>query len=85
MGHVVAPELTSSRRQGPELRNTWQRRSSPQQGDEVRGRGTRDGAGAHLCREVWQRVNARLAPYLDLELVYGGIRSSGYRHNQLIK
>jgi hypothetical protein len=51
-GHVAVPELTSSRRRGPELRGTWQRRSSPQQGGEVWGRGTRDGARAHLYREV---------------------------------
>jgi hypothetical protein len=56
MGHVVASELTSSRRQGPELRDTWQRRISPQQGGEVLGRGTRGGAGAHLCREVWSEA-----------------------------
>jgi hypothetical protein len=28
-GHVAAPEPTSPGRRGPELRNTWQRRSSP--------------------------------------------------------
>jgi hypothetical protein len=28
---------------------------------------------------TWQRVDARLAPYLDLELVCGGTRSSGCR------
>jgi hypothetical protein len=31
-GHVVAPELTLSRRQGPELRDTWQHQSLPRQG-----------------------------------------------------
>jgi hypothetical protein len=30
----------------------WQRRSSPQQGGEVWGRGTHGSAGAHLDREV---------------------------------
>jgi hypothetical protein len=35
VGHVTAQELTSSSRQGPELRNTWQRRSSPQQGGKI--------------------------------------------------
>jgi hypothetical protein len=61
MGHVIASELTSSRRQGPELRDTWQRRISPQQGGEVLGRGTRGGAGAHLCREVWSEAIAYVA------------------------
>jgi hypothetical protein len=28
---------------------------------------------------MWQRVDAHLAPYLDLELVCGGIRSSRCR------
>jgi hypothetical protein len=28
---------------------------------------------------MWQRVDARSAPCLDLELVCGGTRSSGYR------
>jgi hypothetical protein len=52
MGHVAASGLTSSERRGPELRDTWQRQSSPQQGGDVRGRGTCGGAGAHLDREV---------------------------------
>jgi hypothetical protein len=76
MGHMSAPELTSSRRQGPELRDTWEWQSSPQQGDEVRGRGTRGGAGAHLCREVWSKYTAYVAArgctscfLSDLELV----------------
>jgi hypothetical protein len=34
------------------LRDTWQRRSSPQQGGEVRGRGTHGGTGAHLGNEA---------------------------------
>jgi hypothetical protein len=29
MGYVAAPEPISAGRRGPELRNTWQRRSSP--------------------------------------------------------
>jgi hypothetical protein len=32
MGHMAAPELTSARRRGPGLRNTWWRRSLPLQG-----------------------------------------------------
>jgi hypothetical protein len=31
---------------------------------------------------TWQRVDARPALCLDLELVCEGTRSSGYRHNQ---
>jgi hypothetical protein len=61
MGHVAAPKLTSSRRQGPELRDTWQRQSSPQQGGKVWGCGTRGGAGAHLCREVRSGATGRVA------------------------
>jgi hypothetical protein len=57
-GHVAAPELTPARRRGSELRDTWRHRSSPQQGAEVRGRGTRGGSGAHLCREVWSEATA---------------------------
>jgi hypothetical protein len=40
-----------SRRQRVEPWNTWQRRSSAQQGGEVQGHGTRDSAGAHLSKE----------------------------------
>jgi hypothetical protein len=47
-----------SGRQSPDLRDMWQRQSSPQHGGEVRGRGTRGGAGAHLCREVWSEATA---------------------------
>jgi hypothetical protein len=108
MGHVAAPEPTSAGRRGPELSNTWQHRSSTQQGGEARSHGTRGSIGAHLSKEVrframghvatpeptsagrcgsklqlaWQRVDARPAPCLDLELVYGGTRSSGCRHRQ---
>jgi hypothetical protein len=56
MGHVEAPEPTSAGKRGPELRDTWQSQSSPQQGGEVHGRDTRGGIGAHLCREVWSEV-----------------------------
>jgi hypothetical protein len=56
--HVVAPELNSARRRGPGPRDTWQHRSSPQQGGEVWGRRTHGGSGAHLCREVWSKAIA---------------------------
>jgi hypothetical protein len=58
MGHVKAPEPISVGKRGPELRDTWQRRSSSQQGGEVRGRGTHGGAGGHLYREVWSETTA---------------------------
>jgi hypothetical protein len=51
-GHVTVLELTTARRQGLELRDMWWHQGSPQYGGEVRGRGTRGGAGAHLYREV---------------------------------
>jgi hypothetical protein len=38
--------------------DTCQHRSSPQQGGEVRGHGTRGGTGAHLCKEVWSEATA---------------------------
>jgi hypothetical protein len=40
------------RRRGPELRNTWQCRSSTQQGGEARGHEPRGSTGAHLSKEV---------------------------------
>jgi hypothetical protein len=58
---VAVPELNSARRRGPGPRGTWQHRSSPQQGGEVRGRGTRGGSGAHLCKEVWSETTAYVA------------------------
>jgi hypothetical protein len=58
---VAAPELNSARRRGPGSWATWQHRSSPQQGGEVRGHGTRGGSGAHLYREVWSEATACVA------------------------
>jgi hypothetical protein len=52
MEHVKAPEPTSAGKRGPELRDTWQRRSSPQQGDEVQSRGTHGSDGADLDKEA---------------------------------
>jgi hypothetical protein len=60
---VAAPEPTVVGRRGPELRNPWQRRSSIQQGGEVRGHRTRGGSEAHLCREVWSEATAYVAVY----------------------
>jgi hypothetical protein len=49
---VAAPGLASARRRDPGLRDTWQHRSSPQQGGEVWDRGTRGSTVAHLIKEV---------------------------------
>jgi hypothetical protein len=49
---VAAPELTLLGRQGLKLRDTWQHRSSPQQGGEVQGHGIHGSAGAHLNKEA---------------------------------
>jgi hypothetical protein len=77
---VVAPEPTSTGRRGPELKNTWHRRSSTQQGDETQGHGTRGSttpgstyAGRYgpKLQFAWQRVDACPAPCLDLEFVCG--------------
>jgi hypothetical protein len=59
--HVVAPELNSVRRRGSGPRDTWQHRTPPQQGGEVRGHGTRGVSGAHLCREVWPEATSCVA------------------------
>jgi hypothetical protein len=61
MGHMAAPELTWSGRQGLELRDTWQCWSSPQQGGEVRGRETHGGAEAHLCSQVCSKATTYIA------------------------
>jgi hypothetical protein len=45
---MATQELTSVGRRGPELRKTWQRRSSTQQGGKTRVHGTRGGIRAHL-------------------------------------
>jgi hypothetical protein len=55
---VATLEINSARRRGPGPRATWKHRSSPQQGGEVRGRGTHGGSEAHLCREVWSKTIA---------------------------
>jgi hypothetical protein len=55
-GHVAAPEPTSAGMRGPELRNTWQRRSLTQQRGEVRGHETCGSTGAHLDRNARSRA-----------------------------
>jgi hypothetical protein len=52
LGHMAAPELTLSGRQGLKLRDTWQHQRSPCQGGKVRSWGTRGSAGAHLDKEA---------------------------------
>jgi hypothetical protein len=49
-----------SGRQSPEPWDTWWHRSSPQQGGEVWGRGTRGSAGAHLSKEARFRAEGHM-------------------------
>jgi hypothetical protein len=60
-GRVAASEFASTRRQGPGPRDTRQRRSSPQQEDEVRGHGTRGSTGVHLVKEAKFRAEGHVA------------------------
>jgi hypothetical protein len=60
-GHVAASEPTSPRRRGPELYDTWQRRSSPQPGGEVRSHMTRVSVKAHLSWEARSRAIGHVA------------------------
>jgi hypothetical protein len=50
--HVAALKPTSVGRRGLELRISWWRQSSTQQGDEARGHGPRGSTEAHLSKEV---------------------------------
>jgi hypothetical protein len=50
--HVLAPEPSLVVGRGPVLWDTWQHRSSPRWGDEVRSQGTHDSTKALLSREV---------------------------------
>jgi hypothetical protein len=61
MGHMAAPEPTSTGGRGPELRYAWRRQSSTQQGDEARGHGARGSTGAHLSKEVRFRAAGHVA------------------------
>jgi hypothetical protein len=63
MGHMAVSEPTSVGMLGLELGDTWQCRSSPQQGGEVRGHMTRGGTGAHLCKEVWSEAITYVAAH----------------------
>jgi hypothetical protein len=63
--HVAAPESTSIGRRGPELRNTWQRRSSPLGEAEPRAMGhviapkpTSTGRRGPKLRNTWQRQSS---------------------------
>jgi hypothetical protein len=84
--HKAVPELNSARRRGPGPRDTWQHRSSPLQGGEVRAVGhvvapdpTSVGRCGLKLQLAWQCVDARPAPCLHLELVCGVTRSLGCR------
>jgi hypothetical protein len=61
-GHVTASEPTSTGRRGPELRNTWQHRSSPLEKAEPRAMGhvvalepTSTGRRGPELRNAWRR------------------------------
>jgi hypothetical protein len=65
----------------------WQRRSPPRHevrfgavGHVAAPKPTSVGRCGLKLQHMWQRVDARHAPCLDLELVCGGTRSSGCRH-----
>jgi hypothetical protein len=51
-GHMAALEPSRVRRQDPEPRDTWWRRSPPEQGGRIRSRGMRGGTGALPNRAV---------------------------------
>jgi hypothetical protein len=75
---VVAPEPTSTGWRGPELRNTWQRQSSPLGNAEPGAMGhgaapepTSSGRRGLELRNTWKHVDACPAPCLNLELVCG--------------
>jgi hypothetical protein len=91
---VAVPEPISSGRRDLELRNTWQRRSSPLREAEPGAhlsREVRSGAAGHMAaleptsvgrcglklQLIWQRVDARSAPYFNLELVCGVLSLQG--------
>jgi hypothetical protein len=52
IGHVAAPEPSSAGRRGPELLDTWRRRSPPEQGGGVWSYRTHGGSGALLSWKV---------------------------------
>jgi hypothetical protein len=55
---VTASELNSARRRESGSRDMWQHRSSPQQGGEVRGRGTRGSSGKEVSSGAMGHVVA---------------------------
>jgi hypothetical protein len=59
--HVTALEPTSIGRRGSELRNTWQRQSSTQQGGEAQGHRPLGSTGAHLSKEVRSEAAGHVA------------------------
>jgi hypothetical protein len=75
-GRLAVPELASAKRRGPGSWDTWQRQSSPQQGGEIRDRGTRDSTGAHLIKEARSRAEGHVAAP---ELTSARRRGSGPR------
>jgi hypothetical protein len=90
MGHMAAPELPSQ--EGRARRHETCGGAGAHLSKEARS-----GAAGHVVvpeptsagrcglklQLMWQRVDARPAPCLDLELVCGGTRYSGYRQRVL--
>jgi hypothetical protein len=61
IGHVAVPEPNSVRRRGLELRGTWQYRSPPQLGGEIRSHRMRGSAGVYLSLEARSRAAGHVA------------------------
>jgi hypothetical protein len=86
VGHVAAPELSSQevRAQSRGTRDSTgahlvKEARSGVEGHVVVPEPTSTGSCDLKLQLTWQRVDARSAPCLDLKLVCGGTRSSGYR------
>jgi hypothetical protein len=88
VGHVAALELTSQevKAQSRGIRGSAGGHLSMEAMSEAVGHVVApEPTSAVRCvlklQLTWQRVDARPAPCLDLELVCGSTRSSGYRHS----
>jgi hypothetical protein len=81
---VAAPELNSARRRGLGPRGSTGAHLSKEVRSEAAGHvaapePTSAGSCGSKLHLAWQRVDARSTPYLNLELVCEGTRSSGWR------
>jgi hypothetical protein len=88
VGHMVAPELTSQevKAQSRGIRGSAgchlsMEARSKAAGHVVASEPTSAGRCVPKLQLTWQCVDGCPAPCLDLELVCGGTRSSGYRHS----